>query len=124
MKQINSYQLKKCKYKRIMYRMGWRAVKISQSIVSVRNIDQILTNISDQTLIHVYEPSNEIIDPFFEIYVLYSLHNGLTLLHKYTSMERWQGFTRVDPNPRDTITFNTTCVVDNSRYPTGLSASY
>ena len=33
-------------------------------------------------------------------------------------------FTRVDPNPRDTVTWDTTCVVDNSRYPTGLSAKY
>ena len=29
-----------------------------------------------------------------------------------------------DPDPHHTITCNTTCVVDNSRYPTGLSVSY
>ena len=56
--------------------------------------------------------------------LLYSLHIGLTLLHKYMSTECWPEFTRVDPDPCDTITCNTTCVVDNSRYPTGLSANY
>ena len=30
----------------------------------------------------------------------------------------------VDPDPRDTITCNTTCVVGNSRYSSGLSANY
>ena len=38
--------------------------------------------------------------------------------------QSWPEFTRVDPDPRDTITCNTTCVMDNSRYPTGLSANY
>ena len=33
-------------------------------------------------------------------------------------------FTRVNPDPHDTITCNTTCVVNNSRYPTELSANY
>ena len=59
-----------------------------------------------------------------ERFLLYSLHNGLTLLHKYTSTERWPEFTRVDPKARDTITWDTTSVVDNSRYPTGLPPSY
>ena len=56
--------------------------------------------------------------------VLYSVHNRLTLLHKYTSTKRWPEFTRVDSTSRDKMTCNTTCVEDNSRYPTGLSANY
>ena len=56
--------------------------------------------------------------------LLFSLNNGLTLLHKYTSTELWPEFTRVDPNPRGTTTWDSTSVVDNSHYPTGLSANY
>ena len=58
------------------------------------------------------------------ILMLYSQHNGLILLHKYTSTEHWPEFPRVNPDSRDTITCNTTCIVDNSRYLTGLSANY
>ena len=61
---------------------------------------------------------------FGHLNVLYSLHNELTLFHKYTSTERQREITRVDPNPRDTITWDTTSVVGNSRYPNGLSANY
>ena len=56
--------------------------------------------------------------------VLYSLHNELILLHKYMSTEPWPEFTRVEPDPRDTITWDTICFVDNSRYLTGLSNNY
>ena len=56
--------------------------------------------------------------------MLYSLHNSLTLLYKYMSTERWPEFTRVDPNPCDTIKWDTNCIVDNSHYLTGLSANY
>ena len=55
---------------------------------------------------------------------LYSPHIGLALLRKYTSMEHWREFTRVNPDPLDTIMCNATCIVDNSRYPTELSANY
>ena len=45
--------------------------------------------------------------------LLYSLHNRFALLHKYTSTERQTS----QPNPRDTITCDTTCVVDGYSLP-------
>ena len=47
------------------------------------------------------------VDEVYEL-ALYSLHNGLALLHKYTSTERQRSW----PDPRDTITCDTTSVVD------------
>ena len=45
--------------------------------------------------------------------MLYSLHNGLALFHKYTSTER-QGS---KPDPRDTVTCDTTFSVDGPSLP-------
>ena len=59
----------------------------------------------------------------FYIYMLYSLHDRIILLHKYMSTEHWLEFTRVIQT-HVTIRCDTICVVDNSRYPTGLSAHY
>ena len=77
----------------------WQGLGISLSF-SLSSSIIIYKNLGDRKPLQVYR-------------MLYSLYNGLTLLHKYTSTE----YQQADPNPCDTVTCDTACIVDRLSLP-------